>query len=125
MLSRCTYKQDKSAFHEPRWLATVCIAFALAISTIVPSPARAEEGDGEQIRETLGPYEIGVTISQSTGSVGPVHLIITLLNATTRQPVPDAKVRIRTRNEEDGTGGWALALNKSEGRRTLRGKCKP
>ena len=96
---------------EPGWLATVCIALALAVSSLAPSPARAQEGDGEQVRETLGPYDIGVTITQSTGSVGPVHFIITLLNATTRQPVPDARVRIRTRNEGDGTGGWALALN--------------
>ena len=92
-------------------MAGFVLVVTFAVSTLVPSPALAQEDGREQVRETAGPYEIGVTIDPSTPSVGAVHIIITVLNATTRQPVPDARVRIRTRNEGDDTGGWALALN--------------
>lgn len=92
-------------------MACVVLVVTLAAGTLAHKPARAQEGDGEQVRETVGPYEIGVTANPSTPAVGAVHIIITVLNATTRQPVADARVRIRTWNEGDGTGGWALALN--------------
>ena len=70
-------------------MATVLIflVLTLAVGTLAPTPALAQEGDGEQVRETVGPYEIGVTTAPSTPSVGAVRFIITVLNAKTGQPV--------------------------------------
>ena len=95
-------------------VAVLALALALAVGMLFPTPVLAQQGNEQQITETAGPYEIGVTAIPSTLSLGRVRFIITVLEAVSRQPVPDAEVLIRTRKEGEVTGGWALALSNPE-----------
>ena len=83
----------------------------IPIILLLPSLAYANEHANESFNETVGPYVINVTMEQSTPFSSEIRFLITVLNATTQEPVLDARVRILTINQADGTEGWALALN--------------
>ncbi len=83
----------------------------ILIFLLLPPLAYANEHATERFNETVGPYVINVTTEQSTHYSSEIRFVITVLDATTQEPVLDARVRILTINEADGTEGWALALN--------------
>ena len=93
-----------------RTAAGIILAFVLVAVALAPSPVRAQDGDGQQVIETAGPYEIGITTIPSNLTLGRVQFTITVLDAATRQPVSDARVRIWTAREGDQRR-WSLALN--------------
>ena len=108
----------------PRWGAmsnavvkvvagTCALVFLLVIGQVAPAHVQAQEGAGEQLWERAGPYEIGIIEKPSSLAIGQARISIWVLNASTGQPVPDARVVVRVRHEESGTEGWALAVKTS------------
>lgn len=90
-----------------------CTPLALAliiIGILSPPSALAQGGQGQQVVETVGPYQVRVVIVPSNLSLGRVQFIVAVLDAATQQPIPDARVVIRTHREGETSGGWALAL---------------
>ena len=87
------------------------LVLALAAMALDPVFVGAQHDDAERVEETVGPYKIGVTANRFAPYSGDVDFVITVLDATTEQPVPGAQVRIRTRNETNGNEGWAVAVN--------------
>ena len=73
----------------------------------------AQEGGKDQLWERAGPYDIGILERPSKFSVGKALFVISVLDAATGQPVPDARVALRARHEEEGTEGWAIGVNAS------------
>jgi len=90
---------------------SIALNLFMASILIAPLAAVAQENGGYQVKQIVGPHEIGVTVIPSNLSLGRVQFIVTVLNAATRQPVSDAQVRIRTRSVAHGTEGFAIALN--------------
>jgi hypothetical protein len=89
------------------WFLMIFLALALA-----PAAALAQVADQEPYRVEAGPYNIAVLANPSSLSLGTVQYMVRVTNARDGQPVPDARVVIRSRHgEEGGGGGWANALN--------------
>jgi len=87
------------------------LILALVVWAIIATPVLAQEEGSKQFSGTVGPYEINVVETPSNLSLSQVQVGVTVLNAATGQPVPDARVVLRTKHEVEGTEGWALALN--------------
>ena len=93
-------------------MASVIIVIALALIAVAPTTALAQESLPEPFRQTAGPYDIGVLAAPSTLSIGEVTFVVTVADAATGQPVPDAHVVVRV--EHDLTcqkGCWGLAVH--------------
>ena len=94
-------------------MASALAAFilAVAVADLGWSPVFAQENDGGPARKIVGPYEVAITTSLVTPVSGAIHFIVIVLDATTQQAVPGARVQIRTKNELDSIEGWAHAFN--------------
>lgn len=91
-----------------KFLALWAVIFTLALT---PTVALAQVADHEPYRVEAGPYRISVLDNPSSLSLGTVQYMVWVTNAEDGQPVPDARVVIRSRHVEDGRGGWANAMN--------------
>jgi hypothetical protein len=91
--------------------ACLALAFLLAIAWVVPSLALAQQNDIEPYQVTAGPYQIEAIANQSNLSLGSVRYTVMVFNAENARPVPDARVVVRARHQEEGIEGWATALN--------------
>jgi hypothetical protein len=93
----------------------LALAFGvLAVGAMSVATIRANGGDvdsGEQPLSHVGPYLVSISPGSIRPYVGEEVVIVTVLDAANSEPVPGAKVIIRTRNETKGTKGFALALN--------------
>lgn len=94
-----------------RCAGNLVLVLVLAAVALDPISVDAQQGDAERAEKTVGPYKISVTANQFAPYSGDVDFVITVLDATTGQPVPGAQVLIRTRNDTNGKEGWAIALN--------------
>ena len=74
---------------------TIVLVFLLVIGQLMPAHVLAQESGEDQIREKAGPYEIWIVEKPSSRSVGQALFIISVLNVSTGQPVPDARVVVR------------------------------
>ena len=84
------------------------------------SPVFAQEEDLLVLREVDGPYDLAVAITPTVPLFGVVHLSVTVLDASTAEPVTDAQVKIVTHRPGDGQPGWALAFNSPTSPETYR-----
>jgi len=91
-------------------VAVVVLMLILAARLIALPIAVAQEESGEPFKKTVGPYEIEIAASASTLSLGKAIFAITVLDAADGQPVPDARVVLRTKHVLDGAEGWGLAV---------------
>ena len=90
----------------------LALALALAAGLLAPELAGAQESSRDEIQVVSGRYKINVVSGVPVPAYsGDVHFVITVLDSTTDQPVPGARVRILTSNQADGSEGWAFALN--------------
>ena len=88
------------------------LALALLAGTIgAPALLLAQTQEGEEQRQVVGPYLIGVSPSQLRTSPGHQLFLVTVLDAERGGAVEDTDVTIRTHNETSGHTGWAVALN--------------
>ena len=78
------------------------------IATLVPQP---EEYGVQRFRQIVGPYNIRVAIVQSGLSLGTTLVAVYVVEEATGQPIPDARVLLRTRHENEDTQGRATAHN--------------
>jgi len=92
-------------------VAYIAVALVLPIGSPTPSVVRAKDTGEESDQGAGGLYQIDVVAEAIPRFSGDVRFVITVRDAETRQPVPSAYVRIVTSNQDDGTGGWAIALN--------------
>ena len=76
-----------------------------------PALVLAQQGGAEPPLKNAGPYEIGVQMVRSDLAVGFAQVAVVVLDGATGQPVPDARVVLRTRHAESGDEGRANALN--------------
>ena len=86
------------------------LSLFFALATPGPGLVLAQDGGSQQVQVRAGPYDITIIESLSTLSLGSVEFYITVLDAATGEPVPDAHVIIRTSHVQEGTEGWARAL---------------
>ena len=84
---------------------------ALCLTTSSPSLALGQQQGVQEVRQVVGPHDVRAQTITSTLSTGRVRLIITVLEATSGRPVPNALVRIWTTRKSTGARGWALALS--------------
>ena len=82
-----------------------------------PGPERIDR------RLTAGGYDLFVEGEASNLSLGTALFSIAVLNAATGQPIPDARVVIRTAHQ-GGEEGWASALSVPERPEIYRAKMK-
>lgn len=82
------------------WASMTSVAWAQETSTTRTTPA-----------QTVGAYEISITAITLEPLVADVRFLVTVLDAETGGPVPDARVTVLSRNEARGLDGWALAVN--------------
>jgi hypothetical protein len=92
-------------------IACLTLAFLLAITSLSPIPAFAQQNDTEPYQIRAGPYRIDVIANPSTLSLGSVRYTVMVFNAENAQPVSDARVLVRARQQEECAEGWATALN--------------
>lgn len=87
--------------------------FFLAYSLIAPIPVQGQERDTNVLRfqQTAGPYDIRIAVVQSALSLGTTLFAITVLEAATEEPVPDARIVLRPRHEGGDQQGKATAHN--------------
>ena len=96
----------------PGILGRVIILAALALGAAAPSTALAQEPLPEPYRETAGPYHISILAAPSTLSIGEVTFVVTVADAATGQPVPDAHVVVRVEHDlVCQKGCWGLAVH--------------
>ncbi|MCH7713223.1 MAG: FixH family protein [Chloroflexi bacterium] len=94
-------------------LGTLAAVF-LTVLTVLLWPATpsllAQEHDALEVRQTAGPYAIGVLAERSNLSLGRARFIITVHDRASGEPVPGAEIVIRFKHQADGTEGWASAF---------------
>jgi hypothetical protein len=96
-------------------LGSVIILAALALGAVAPPTALAQEALPEPFRQTAGPYEIGILAAPSTLSIGEVTFVVTVADAATGQPVPDAHVVIRVEHDlACREGCWGLGVHTTD-----------
>ena len=89
----------------------ILVALLAIFGMTFPGAALAQGVESEEFLGEAGPYEIRVSAVLSNLSIGQVQFYVTILEADTGMPVPDALVVLRSLHEEDGVEGWAAALN--------------
>jgi hypothetical protein len=87
-------------------LVAVLLFWALAVSL-----ASAQEPGEMPASEAVGPYLVAVKTVTLEPLVADVRFFVWLQDGVTGEPVAEAQVRIRTRNQATGQEGWALALS--------------
>ncbi|MBI2172464.1 MAG: hypothetical protein HYU30_10725 [Chloroflexi bacterium] len=92
----------------PPFLSALAGALLLAFTL---SLASAQEPGETPPLETAGPYQVAVTTVTLEPLVADVRFFVWLLDGVTGEPVAEAQVRIRTRNQATGQEGWAFALS--------------
>ena len=80
----------------------------LALGTFI---VEAQEDGIQPFRQTAGPYQFEVIVVESTLSLGTVVIFVTVTEAATGEPVPDARVVLRTVHEPTDKEGTATAHN--------------
>jgi hypothetical protein len=96
-------------------LGCIIVLAALALASVSPATAQAQEPLPEPHRETAGPYEISVLAAPSTLSIGEVTFVVTVVAAETREPVPDANVVVRVEHDlVCQEGCWGLAVHTTD-----------
>ena len=91
---------------------TGAVLLVLLLSWSLTTPlVQAQEDGVQRFREVAGPYEIKVAIVQSNLSLGTTLLAVYVVDEATGQPVPDARVLLRTKHEDEETEGRATAHN--------------
>ena len=78
------------------------------LDTLVVQP---EEYGVQRFRQIVGPYNIRVALVQSGLSLGITLVAIYVVEEATGQPIPDARVLLRTRHEDGDSEGRATAHN--------------
>ena len=96
-----------------RWAVAVALGLVALIALWWSGAfiAEAQEDGTTPFRELAGPYQIEVLVVESTLSLGAVLIFITVTEASTGQPVPDARVVLRTFHESTSKEGAATAHN--------------
>lgn len=87
------------------------LLLGVAYWALLPSLARAQGTDVQRFRETAGAYEISMALVQSSLSLGTTLLAITVVEAANGQPVPDARVVLKSRQEAGDGELKSIALN--------------
>ena len=83
----------------------------LAVSLWPATPSLlAQDRQAMEIRQTAGPYEIGVLMERSNLSVGRARFIITVDDGASGEPVTGAEILLRAKHQAEGTEGWAAAF---------------
>ncbi len=87
-------------------------ALTLVLLLMAPlSSAAAQEEDQRGVNVIAGPHAVRVVVVNSNLAAGFVKMVLFVTNADTGEPVPDAKVVILSKSEEEDFEGWATALN--------------
>ncbi len=85
------------------------------LASSLAAPVWAQDRDGgtdiKRFREIAGAYDLRVAVVQSTLSLGMTLFAITVLEAGTEEPVPDARVVLRPKHEHGHAQGIATAHN--------------
>ncbi len=104
----------RQLLHGQRGLVGVVVVVLVIVAGLAPASTLAQEPgeEGEEVvRAKTGPYDITVVTNQAAPNSGNVAFIVDVVEEAAQAPVSDAQVRIRTRNEADGTEAYAIALN--------------
>ena len=110
-------------------LLLLLLAFLLAVeATFLTLPAAAQEdktGPGRIDRRlTAGSYDLFVEAEASNLSLGTALVSVAVLDEADGQPVPGARVVIRSRHLAEGEEGWATALPVPERPEIYRARLK-
>jgi hypothetical protein len=92
-------------------LVRAVVVLMVIVAGLAPASSLAQELGEEVVRVKAGPYDITVVTNQAAPNSGNVAFIVDVVQEGGQAPVSDAQVRIRTRNEADGTEAYAIALN--------------
>ena len=87
------------------------LLLVLAYWALLPSLARAQDTNVQRYREIAGAYEISMALVQSSLSLGTTLLAITVVEASSGQPVPGARVLLKTSHEAADSEITTIALN--------------
>lgn len=91
------------------------MAVVLTVLAVLPWQATpsllAQEQSAIEVRQTAGPYDVGVLMERSNLSLGRVRFIITVKDRASGEPVTGAKIQIRTKHQAEGNEGYADAFS--------------
>ena len=114
----------KSLFPALALLATLLIGPG---SVMAQSPGQQDETAGPvriDRNVVVGGYDLCVEAEASNLSLGTALVSVAVLNAVTREPIPEARVVIHTRHTGHGETGWATALPVPERPEIYRARMK-
>jgi len=97
-----------------RVAAGLTLVALLAFWVSGPLAVQAQQGGIPPIRVSVGPYDVEVAVAQSSLSLGAAVLFVTVTDAATGGPVPDARVVLRILHEDSDQEGWATAHNTTQ-----------
>ena len=87
-------------------------ALALVLLLWAPlSSVAAQDEEERGVNVVAGPHAVRVVIVNSNLAAGFVKMVVFVTNVETGEAVPDARVAIIAKNEEEDFEGWATALN--------------
>ena len=110
----------------PVVLLSLALFWTLQAGWSLPALAQQDIPGPERIDRRLaaGGYDIFVEGEASNLSLGTALFSIAVLNAATGQPIPDARVVIRTAHQRSSETGWATALSIPERPEIYRARMK-
>ena len=96
-------------------------------SVMAQSPGQQDETAGPvriDRNVVVGGYDLFVEAEASNLSLGTALVSVAVLNAVTREPIPEARVVIHTQHTGHGETGWATALPVPERPEIYRARMK-
>ena len=93
------------------WAMFAAFMFIIWAAAWPMASAQAQEGPSGEVRVSAGPHDVRVIPVSSNLAAGFVQFSVLVRNAVTGEVVPDARVVLLAKNEEEEYEGWATALN--------------
>ena len=93
------------------WFLAAGVARAQGCGGPAAPAVQPDDGGVLRFQQIVGPYEIRVALVQSSLSLGTTLVAVYVVDKSTCQPVPDARVLLLTRHEDEDNQGRATAHN--------------
>ena len=92
-------------------LSALTVVLVLLLMAPLPSVAAQEEEDPRTMTVTAGPYRVRVVPVNTNLAAGFIQMALYVTNADTGEVVPDARVLLIAKNEEEQYEAVGIALN--------------
>ena len=102
------------ASFKSRFIGLLLLVLVLMLMTPLSLAVAQQEDPTEEergVKVVAGPHDVRLVVVNSNLAAGFVKMVLFVTNANTGEPVPDARVVVLAKNEEEDFEGWGTALN--------------